>query len=453
MRNVPTYAIVGVGHRAGMYLNALAGAHAADGQLVALCDSNAGRLARAAGIAGAEVATYAAADFERMLSSHRPDRVIIATPDAQHAHYITRSLELGADVVTEKPLTIDAESCRRVLAAQVRTGRSVIVCFNYRFSPVRTLLKTVLASGIIGEVKAVAFEWLLDTHHGADYFRRWHRRKANSGGLFVHKATHHFDLLNWWLGAVPRRVSALGQRVFYRPEMATALGLGDRGERCQGCPAFARCGFRLDVAGNAALAALYSANESFDGYCRDLCVFSEEIDIEDRMSALIEYDSCTVNYSLTAFNPREGYRITFDGTRGRIEHSNVERPYVTEDGSLARPPLPEEDHILVQPQFARTYELRVPTGMGAHSGGDVVMLGSLFRGDADDRIADARAGALSALVGIAANASLANGRGVALAELLPDFPDLFAAAPHPAPKPWRRFDAAAYPFLTDARIV
>ena len=46
-------------------------------------------------------------------------------------------------------------------------------------------------------------EWLLDTRHGADYFRRWHRNKNNSGGLMVHKATHHFDLVNWWMIPTP----------------------------------------------------------------------------------------------------------------------------------------------------------------------------------------------------------------------------------------------------------
>ena len=51
-------------------------------------------------------------------------------------------------------------------------------------------------SGVIGNVVSVDFHWLLDTRHGADYFRRWHRNKRNSGGLLVHKATHHFDLVN-----------------------------------------------------------------------------------------------------------------------------------------------------------------------------------------------------------------------------------------------------------------
>ena len=456
MRNSRSYAIVGAGHRSAMYVDALVGPHAPDGRLVAVCDSNLGRATRLAAIArqaGVEVPTFGADDFDAMLARHKPDRLIITTPDNTHAHYIVRALDAGCDVVTEKPLTIDAESCRRILDARARTGRSILVCFNYRYSPVRTLLKQVLMSGIIGTVQSVAFEWLLDTHHGADYFRRWHRRRENSGGLFVHKATHHFDLLNWWLGAVPRRVTARGSLEFYRPEVADALGLQDRGQRCHGCPAFARCGFRIDIAKTAPLDTLYLANELYDGYFRDRCVFSSEIDIEDTMNALLEYDGIAVNYSLTAYCPREGYRVVFNGTRGRIEHSNVERAYVQPDGRIVRPALPEEDSIRVQPHFGRTYDLVLPRGVGLHAGGDVVMLDALFRGGGDDpfgRVADERAGVASSLVGIAANRSMTANRPVALDELVPDFPE--AARPRSVPM-WVTFDAARYPFLEGARIV
>jgi predicted dehydrogenase len=456
-----TYAIVGLGHRSYMYLNALTGEHASDGRLVALCDLNLGRLAVAAETAraaGLQVRTYAAEDFDTMIAETTPDRVIVTVPDVFHVDYIVRALELGCDVLTEKPLTTDATSVQRIVAARAASGRSIIVGFNYRYSPVRTMLKQVLMSGIIGHVQSVSFEWQLDTHHGADYFRRWHREKSNSGGLFVHKATHHFDLLNWWLGAVPRRVTAQGRRIFYRPDIADALGLQDRGERCTGCPAFERCGFRLEMAKNDHLRSLYADNEKYDGYLRDKCVFDPAMDIEDSMNALIEYDNGVVaNYTLTAYSPCEGYRVVFDGTRGRIEHNNLERGYVQPDGRLVRPTLPQQDRIIVQPHFSRAYELVLPKGEGLHSGGDKVMLARLFRDASNDQyghVADERAGAWSAMVGIAANAALKSRQPVELAELVSDVPP-----PDYAPEPfgpaaiWREFDPARYPFLADARTV
>lgn len=68
------------------------------------------------------------------------------------------------------------------------------------------------------------FEWGLNTQHGADYFRRWHRNKNNSGGLLVHKSTHHFDLVNFWLDTAPDTVYAMGGLRFYGRENAEARG-------------------------------------------------------------------------------------------------------------------------------------------------------------------------------------------------------------------------------------
>ena len=143
-----------------------------------------------------------------MIRETRPDYVIVTTVDATHDDYIVRALDLGCDVITEKPMTTTADKTQRILDAVKRSGRHVRVTFNYRYAPPRTQVKDLLMRGEIGDVLSVDFTWLLNTVHGADYFRRWHSNKARSGGLMIHKATHHFDLVNWWLGAQPERVHA-----------------------------------------------------------------------------------------------------------------------------------------------------------------------------------------------------------------------------------------------------
>ncbi|MFW6253208.1 MAG: Gfo/Idh/MocA family protein, partial [bacterium] len=195
------YAIVGVGGRSKMYMKALASSHAEYGELVALCDLNAVRLDFANEQLSHEfgyhtVPTYAPVDFETMISRERVDTVIVTSMDRTHHTYIIKALDAGCDAISEKPMTIDAEKCAAIHAALNRSGKKLTVTFNYRYSPRNSRVKEVLKSGEIGEVKSVHFEWLLDTSHGADYFRRWHRDKRNSGGLLVHKATHHFDLVN-----------------------------------------------------------------------------------------------------------------------------------------------------------------------------------------------------------------------------------------------------------------
>jgi predicted dehydrogenase len=457
----PRYALVGSGGRSYLYLQALIGEHADDGELVGVCEANPGRRERAAKLAaesGVPIPGYEPGDFTRMLRETGAQRVIVTTPDFTHADYIVGALEAGVDVVTEKPLAIDAESCRRIFAARKASGRSVRVAFNYRYAPPRTLVKQALTSGIIGPVTAVDFAWRLDTHHGADYFRRWHRNRANSGGLLVHKATHHFDLINWWLGSTARSVRASGRRVFYRPETADALGLAGRGERCTGCAVFDTCKLRLNMAASRSLTALYAENEGHDGYVRDRCVFSADIDIEDTMQALIAYESgVIVNYLLTAYDAAEGYRVVFHGERGVLTLETVERAYVRVDGGLVRPALPETSSVFVQPLFSRPYRLVIPEAEGSHGGGDRVMLEHLFREGGEDpygRAADERSGAWSALVGIAANASIASGDEIRLSDLAGDIPrPAVPPTPFGAPPAWQAFDPSAYPFLAGATVI
>ena len=133
----------------------------------------------------------------------------------------------------------------------------------------------------------------------------------------MHKSTHHFDLLNWWLGDTPVSVAAKGTRAFYTPEMAAELGLAGHAPRCQDCPCPATSGSTSRA--DPALRALYLEAEDEDGYLRDRCVFDADIDIEDTMQVLVGYASgASATYTLCAYAPWEGLEITFLGTRGEL---------------------------------------------------------------------------------------------------------------------------------------
>ena len=208
------YAVAGTGSRAQSYIRAMFQAHPEEAELVALLDPNPGRLAfhqrLVTELGGPELPQYGADDLERMVKEQSVDRVVVTSPDYTHASVVSRLLRAGADVIVEKPLTINAEGTRQIVDAMNESGKSVVVTFNYRYSPRNSALRQVIADGEIGKVTSVEFQWVLDTRHGADYFRRWHREKLNSGGLLVHKASHHFDLVNWWIASSPTRVFASG---------------------------------------------------------------------------------------------------------------------------------------------------------------------------------------------------------------------------------------------------
>jgi predicted dehydrogenase len=442
------YAIVGTGSRHQMYQDAIQKSYAAHSELVGLCDTNLGRLKlaqkRSQANGSSVPAGYLHADFDKMIAETKPDVVIVTTVDSAHHEYIVRAMKLGCDVLTEKPMTNTPKRCQQVLDARKRTGRHCRVTFNLRYSPPRTQVKDILMSGEIGDVLSIDFQWMLNTFHGADYFRRWHSQKKYSNGLMLHKATHHFDLVNWWLAAMPVSVYGVGKREFYTPEMAQRLGLRSHHERCLTCPESGQCGFFLNLAADPLMKEMYLDQEKYDGYIRDRCVFRPDIDIEDAMNLVVKYDNgACMSYSLNAFSAWEGYQIVFNGTKGRLEHSTAESIYVNgtgaiqggiEKGGIATRVIP----LRGAPRAIKPWE-----GVGSHGGGDSAMLDDLFLPEPPPdkylRAADERAGAASLLVGAAANRSFSTGRPVEINDLIkgltrPDYaPMPSRTAPIPMP--------------------
>jgi predicted dehydrogenase len=448
------YAIVGTGARAEMFARAIAVEHADTSALVAIADVNQTRMdahnRKLAALGATPVPTYQLdpADpldtFGAMLDREKVDVAVVTSVDATHDTYIVAALDAGRDAVTEKPMTVDVARCRRILDAAERTGRNVTVAFNYRYNPVHERVRELLRDGVIGAVGSVHFEWLLDVRHGADYFRRWHRDRAHSGGLLVHKASHHFDLVNWWLGgdrgtARPVDVYAAGRLFFYGDEAGARHGYARDYVRAHGAPAAADDPFALDLTANPGLRELYLEAEGDDGYLRDRNVFAPGVNIEDDMAVLVRYDTgATMSYHLTAYAPWEGYRVMFNGSHGRLELEVVESDHVSpaasgvvKGASLHGAEAAAErggKTLTVRPFWRPPYQIDISGyGRAGHGGADAKLVAALFGStdrEADPspdplgRSATERDGALALLTGLAANESIASGRAVRVADLL-----------------------------------
>ena len=410
-----------------MYYSALATTYAEGAQLVGFCDVNQTRMNYANGaiadLAGlAPVETYDIDHFDRMIHEQRPDVVIVTSIDRTHHLYIIRSMELGCDVITEKPMTIDEVKCQAILDAVKRTGRHLRVTFNYRYAPHSTRVRELLVAGIVGRIHSVHFEWLLDTLHGADYFRRWHRDKRNSGGLLVHKATHHFDLINFWLDSQPKTVFAMGDLMFYGRANAERRGVTQFYSRAHGSPQAAGDPFALHLEVSPRLKGLYLDAEHEDGYYRDQSVFGDGISIEDTMALLVRYrNNAIMSYSLNAYMPWEGYRVAINGDQGRLQIQVAEGGYVNAGEDSSTEGVAKRRSITVFPMWHQPYEVEIPEAVGGHGGGDEVMLEDIFGPPREDRFGRAAThvdGATSILTGIAANISIRTGRPVKVDDLV-----------------------------------
>ena len=404
--------IAGAGVRALCFGRAIIGRVKDYSEMVALYDTNDARMTGFNTLLKTNIPQYT--DFDKMVKETKPDTMIVCVPDYAHPDLIEMGFAAGLDIITEKPMAMNREGIERIRAAEIKYGKEVIVAFNMRFAPYSAAIKKVMKDNPIGKITSVNAEWMIDRAHGQQYFHRWHADIKKSGGLLVHKATHHFDLLNWFLDDEPVSVFAQGSL-----EQFGAAG-EFRGERCTGCPHAKKCYAVLEStledgdlnpgSDGEIFNELYFKAEHVDGYFRDQCCFNPKIDIYDTMNLMIKYKSGTVlNYQETAYAPVAGYKIVFNGTDGRVEVGTYNRG--------ARPDnMGEEDYIRIFKGTNRKNismkELSFVEEDTPHGGGDNRLYDLLLGAGGDDPLgqqAGSRAGALSALIGITGNESIISG--------------------------------------------
>ncbi len=408
-RKMKRYAIAGAGVRGLCFGQPMQRDFSDHAELVGVYDTNSLRVAAFCKMLTPPVADYT--DFDRMVREARPDVLVVTTPDHTHAALVQMAFAQGLDVVLEKPMAIDEASVRRILVLEEEYDRRVRVTFNLRYASFLVHVKKVLAEADLGEIRMATLDWHLDKLHGPEYFRRWHRRLALSGGLLVHKSTHHFDLVNWLLEDEPSAVSAMGSLQVYGANGPF------RGTSCRTCDHTEVCPHYSNVEAwdeptATKMRQLYFNAEGEDGYIRDACVFDPEIDIYDTMTAMVRYRKGTqLSYSLCAYAAYEGYRLTLTGTKGRLEAGE-------RFGGLMMKAVDKSSQIQIIRGLKRedvtVEQVDVPVDRRDHGGGDHNLLRHLLvPGTADPlrQSAGSRDGAASCLIGICANNSIRQGGG------------------------------------------
>lgn len=394
----PLIGLVGCGHRGIVgFLESLKKIGRANA-VVALCDGNRSRLDFAWEILGVKGARRYSG-FSEFLAHPGLTTVIVATPDSTHAEIVKACFKAGKDVVCEKPMATTMDDCLKMIRA--KDSNNFRVAFNLRYNTLMKRVKELISEGVVGDIRQVESHDIVSWMHGSDYFHRWHRFMEKSGGLLVHKGTHNFDVVNWWIGKRPESVFARAAKTFYVPEL-------QKGGNCPNCPEFKKCKFSIDlnddVPGQFAgipdfYRRMYVEAKKHDGYVRDACVFHRDSDIPDTYNVLTTYPG-NVFFSYTAvfYAPYEDRRFIVQGTKGRMEVSQHHR-------SIRVLSLDSGE------EFTRV----IPSESGGHGGADVNLMKSLFQDSKESsQQATAEDGYWSVAIADGANRSIRSGKQVKL---------------------------------------
>lgn len=321
---------------------------------------------------------------ESMIQQVKPDTLLVAGPDFTHCEHILAGLRHNLRVIVEKPMVPNCEELRQVLEAEQQSKGELIVTHNYRYSTLNRKIKRLILEDKIGKIINVEFTYNLDTLHGSSFFYRWNRQRANSGGLSIHKAVHHFDLINWFMDSEPETVFSFGALNYYgpngfhRPRAADGSPLGEQETRAH-CPYFANHHASRGISLSERLKPAWDrlGISSDAQYPKANYIYDDEIDVEDTYATVIRYQNgAFLSYSTNYSTPWEGFTLGINGTKGRLEVTHHTDPSMSRPGAPGEPPA--KDIIRVMPLFGGLEEYSVPPEAGGHGGGDPMIRRDLF---------------------------------------------------------------------------
>ncbi|MFA5291731.1 MAG: Gfo/Idh/MocA family oxidoreductase [Phycisphaerae bacterium] len=255
--------------------------------------------------------------LQQALDDKQVKAVFIGTPDYAHVEPAVESLKAGKHIYCEKPLATTLRDCDMIIDGAKNAKTVFYVGKNLRHSPVHEKLHEILESGKIGKLLTIeANEYY---YAGRTYFRRWNRLRKYSGGLWITKACHDFDLLNWFAGGNPRKVFAVSSLSYYK----TKEGAGPNCRECKiknNCPDYYGVDEPEKYKWSSKWDELDRITEETTGRPRDLCLYNSDKDTFDNGIAVVEYDNDTrATYTVNVVSAQNTRQMRLTGTEGSVE--------------------------------------------------------------------------------------------------------------------------------------
>jgi hypothetical protein len=258
------------------------------------------------------------------------DAIIITTPDNLHYGPCMKALEMGYDVLLEKPISPSEKECRNILDMTKRTGRIVAVCHVLRYAPYFVKLKEIMSSGVLGDIMSIQhLEPIEHIHMSHSYVRgNWHNSKATTP-IILAKSCHDLDILRWLAGRPCKSIQAFGELSWFTAKNAPA---GSTARCTDGCAVEAQCPYSaLEIyyrrrQRNYVFDLPEDKNKQADYVLEQLkttnygrCVYKMDNDQPDHYTTNILFDGgLTAAFSMEAFTSYEGRRTRIMGSLGDV---------------------------------------------------------------------------------------------------------------------------------------
>lgn len=269
-------------------------------------------------------------DYKPLLALGKiADIALIATMDRDHFEPAMMAIDLGYDLMLEKPITPTPEECIALTENAKKHGVRVVICTVLRYTPLFIKLKEIIDSGRIGKVMSINHEECVEFVHQSHSFVRgnWGNSERSSV-MLLQKSCHDMDILQWLLGKKCKKVQSFGALTYFTEENAPE----GAPERCiEGCPVGDTCIYNsvklyLESDSNwfrsAATKLVKSTDEDVKKSLMESnygkCVFHCDNDVVDHQTVnMLFEDDVTVTFTMNAFNTGGRY-INIYGTKGEI---------------------------------------------------------------------------------------------------------------------------------------
>lgn len=337
------------------------------------------------------------------------DLLVVSTPDMLHARHALKALELGYDLLLEKPIAATLEDCEMIYRAAIKFNRKVFVCHVLRYAKFFATIAQELKSGVYGKLATINLtENVAYWHQAHSYVRGNWRNEATSSPMIIAKCCHDLDLLCWFAGSECKGVSSMGSLSFYTAANAPK-GSADR---CLNCAVKNECAYDaeryylnvLDTKGFTWPVNVLTPRDDRDKIMEALatgpygrCVFKCDNDVVDHQVVNLEFEGgVTAHLTMTAFSETSSRHIHVHCEQGEI-FGNMEDNRLT---------------CNIFGKSSRMIDLSVKDNGFGHGGGDFNLVKDIvaaYRGEPTSALTEIKHSIQSHFIGFAAEKSRHNG--------------------------------------------